>query len=799
MPLPPALLRDSDPGPWLQTLELLAGRLHPLVVHFPIAFLLTAAALELAAALRRRPQRSPLGTLCLSLGLVSAAAAAGSGWLLAANEVGGGERLELHRWSGVGAVLVAATAWLVGLACRRSPERVLLRIYRLMVIAAALLVGLTSHVGADLVWGPGWLTAPLRSPSPPAPGAGPAVVVEGKPEPAAQGALAAAPVAIDFWRDVRPILEQSCFECHGATQAKGRLRLHERDFVLGAAARRAVVVPGEPQDSELLRRVGLPPGDEEAMPPEGERLSPQARETLRRWIAEGASWPPAAGDSPKPPQTAQVVPEAPSTPAESAPSTPDPAAALARLLELGARAQPLAQGHPGLEVDLRPLEPERLAPALAALAELGPALRQLRLSGVAVADGDLAGVETWVELESARLDETALGDATVAALARLPRLRTLNLVGTPVGDAGLAHLAQSPSLARVYVWRSAVTAEGARALETARPDLRVISGAEALADPAPRPPEPGTGEPAQPAPLEVAGPLPSGEDLARAATALLEANCVACHGPQRSRGRLRLDSREGAVGRRRPVIVPGDGEASELLRRVSLAPDDPDVMPPDPPQLGAAERQLLAAWIAAGAAWPAAPTPATPSEPPVEPAGRAALPAPDPVPLALLRARGALAQPIAQDETGVEVSFRVLGQGAGDGELALLRGLEPNLVWLDLAGSAVSDAGLGLLADFAELERLNLERTAIGPAGLVPLARLERLRVLNLFGTRVGDDAVETLASFPALERVHVWQSGLSAAGAAALRARRPGLEVLGAPEPPQPPEPPKPPGDGER
>ena len=108
----------------------------------------------------------------------------------------------------------------------------------------------------------------------------------------ALGAVApAAQAAVDFGQQVLPVLRRACLECHGSEAAKGGLRLDARASALGEAGHPGVVVPGQPEASELLRRVRLPRADKEAMPRRGAPLTAAEIETLRVWIAEGAAWP----------------------------------------------------------------------------------------------------------------------------------------------------------------------------------------------------------------------------------------------------------------------------------------------------------------------------------------------------------------------------------------------------------------------------------------------------------------------------------------------------------------------------
>jgi mono/diheme cytochrome c family protein len=99
---------------------------------------------------------------------------------------------------------------------------------------------------------------------------------------------AADPDAVDYSRDIRPILSNSCFKCHGPATQKAKLRLDLRD----AALKNDAIVPGKPDDSEILARMTA--NDDTRMPPPevGEPLKPEQIERIRKWIASGAEYTP---------------------------------------------------------------------------------------------------------------------------------------------------------------------------------------------------------------------------------------------------------------------------------------------------------------------------------------------------------------------------------------------------------------------------------------------------------------------------------------------------------------------------
>ncbi len=111
---------------------------------------------------------------------------------------------------------------------------------------------------------------------------------------AASVVASAAPAKIDFNRDIRPILSENCYPCHGpdANKLKANLRFDLKESAFGKAKSGGIaVVPGAPEKSAMMRRLTTKDPDEVMPPPkENKALKPQQIELLRRWIKEGSKW-----------------------------------------------------------------------------------------------------------------------------------------------------------------------------------------------------------------------------------------------------------------------------------------------------------------------------------------------------------------------------------------------------------------------------------------------------------------------------------------------------------------------------
>ena len=93
--------------------------------------------------------------------------------------------------------------------------------------------------------------------------------------------------SVDFDRDIRPILSDRCYFCHGpdSGQRQADLRLDLEDEAMN------VITPGDPDDSELIRRIFADDPDERMPPPDSKlEVTPQERELIKKWVMQGAKW-----------------------------------------------------------------------------------------------------------------------------------------------------------------------------------------------------------------------------------------------------------------------------------------------------------------------------------------------------------------------------------------------------------------------------------------------------------------------------------------------------------------------------
>src|SRR5260221_6930274 len=109
--------------------------------------------------------------------------------------------------------------------------------------------------------------------------------------PAAEPGQSTGKVDLDFARDIRPIFEKRCYECHGPQKQKSGFRLDPESTALKSGhSGKPPVVAGKSGESLLFQKV-ISQESDEMMPPKGERLTAEQTALLKTWIDQGANWP----------------------------------------------------------------------------------------------------------------------------------------------------------------------------------------------------------------------------------------------------------------------------------------------------------------------------------------------------------------------------------------------------------------------------------------------------------------------------------------------------------------------------
>ncbi len=487
---PAFLLADGLP-PAVESL----GRTHPLAVHLPIGLVLGAFIVEGIRVLQRRNTVSPFTPVALWIGALGSVASTVTG-LAFAEEHGGGDDLFWHRWLGIlTTVALLGLAWMASRATREGKDdgTQVTPVLRGSLLACTLLLAWVGHLGGNMVWGKDYVLEPFRQAAEAGGPEGDDDAGDDGRAGTAAGAGVARGAAIDaddgrmtfYATKVLPLLDSRCYECHGNGKRKGGLRMDVRSSVVSKNEDGAwIAQPGDPAHSLLIERCLLPAEDDEAMPPEGDRLRASELDVLRKWIEDGVVMPeqPAAGD-PAAKAAGAAARDAGAQAAGGAGAVPglEPLSAgeigeAASLRSKGINAVPVSAGASTFVVSM-PGGKDVGDDDLSAIYPIAGRIEELSLARSSVSDAAMMSVPSMPMVRTVRVDNTKLTDVGITALlSRTLEAETVNLVGSGASDGVFTVLAKLPNLKRVYVFDTAVTAAGIDRFRAQRPGVQVVVG-----------------------------------------------------------------------------------------------------------------------------------------------------------------------------------------------------------------------------------------------------------------------------------------------------------------------------------
>ncbi len=418
------------------------GRWHPLVLHFPIVLLLIAIFLGLTG--KKVPH------LLLAVGVLSALITAVSGFFLGKDTLAKGDLLFWHQWLGGGVALLAALWY--GLDNMQLDQKIYTKAIQVVLIG---LVGFAGHYGGMVTHGEDFLALP----------------VEKRQEKIPENPIIYADV-------VTRILDDKCVSCHNPNKQKGQLLMTSLSELLKGGESESTLVPGDPEQSELIKRLLLPADDEDHMPPEGKTpLEENEIAILERWVALGAS------DTLR---LDQLEKAEPLVGLIKGMMEPDPMEKWAKLPKVADSTlqnlssdyltiKRMASNSNALSVDVY-LPPEYDSKPITELKRVANNIVELDLSGLPIGQQEMALVASCINLEWLELDRTPVTDTEVEKLINLKNLALLKVYETSITDKSTLIFKNLPNLKNLYLWETGVSDTALKELRNEKSNLSIDNG-----------------------------------------------------------------------------------------------------------------------------------------------------------------------------------------------------------------------------------------------------------------------------------------------------------------------------------
>jgi len=438
---------------WLQPL----GRMHPMILHFPIVILMLAMLLEFfrfkEAYAKEKLYQAFTSGLLLS-GAVLSAVTVIMGLLLSKEEGYSGNLLQWHKWTGVGLVFMASIIYW----CRNASwyKTTLARTGAVITTLCLIAAG---HYGASLTHGENFVLEPVTT------------VKELPKVPLAQAKV--------FEDVILPVFSQKCLSCHNPEKAKGSLMMHNAAAMLKGGKSGKLFVAGKPEISLLLERIHLPMDDKKHMPPKGKtQLSNEEIALLNLWIKHNAALKKKVTDLPVQ-DSLRVLATTFLAPAEDSGETYDFAAAndntIKKLNNNYRIVYALAKGSPALAVNIYNRSVYKPG-ALKELEDIKKQIVSLDLNGMPVRDEELKTISRFENLRTLNLNFTDITGAGLKELKALKHLNSLSLSGTKVNYSFVKNIADISSLKKIALWSTGLSDGELQQLQKANKDITLISG-----------------------------------------------------------------------------------------------------------------------------------------------------------------------------------------------------------------------------------------------------------------------------------------------------------------------------------
>ncbi len=439
---------------WLQSI----GRVHPLLLHFPIVILIMAMLLEFFSFRKDMASNAfykKLTYYLLLSGTLLAGVTVFMGLILSHEEGYSGETLQWHKWTGAAIFFVASVIYFI-----RNTGWYKSALAKAGAIVTVLVIIVSGHFGAAITHGDNFISQPL------------AVYYPEQQVPFEQ--------AVVFNDVIKPVIVKKCASCHNPDKLKGELILTDSASVMKGGKSGKLFNPETPELSLLIQRIHLPVDEKKHMPPAGRpQLTDVEAMLLTRWIqSKKIYFSEKVAELPEQDSLRMVAATVlqPSDVVEVYDFSAADEKTVAKLNTDYRTILPLAKESPALAVNLY----NRDVYSVKQLQELDAVKKQvvsLDLNKLPVSDADLKSISQFENLRHLYLNFTDITAIGLKALLPLQHLQSLAISGTKINYKDLiAVLPVLKDLKTIAVWNTPLSEAEIKQLQTSNKNIRFIEG-----------------------------------------------------------------------------------------------------------------------------------------------------------------------------------------------------------------------------------------------------------------------------------------------------------------------------------
>ena len=421
------------------------GKLHPLVLHFPIVIGIAIVIYFLFfqnKALEENTERFILVGNALMASMVALL-----GLFLSKQDAYDTNTLNLHKWGGLSIAFISCL--LIYIKNSTANYKKIIALVYLFVLL------FFTHQGALLTHGENALSIPT-----------PVVAVEVK---TVDSSLSV------YEKAIAPILTQKCVSCHGPDKVKGKLQLQSPELIIKGGKDGNILTSFHNEEALLLQRIHLPNADEKHMPPDGKlQLTLEELTLLTKWVKAGGNFTKKISELAKTDSLA-ILAMAYKAPSKGSGDKKNTAPDLKEFNSNYLTVNYLFNGSEDIEVNFFQGSFYKIE-QLKNLEKIKDKIVSLNMQGMPITKEDLAIIVQFTRLQKLNLNYTNLKIGDLEALKNISSLVNLSICGMDVNQNSLKTLLDKAPFTEIHIWTNHSSEKEFQQLSASNKKVKIIIG-----------------------------------------------------------------------------------------------------------------------------------------------------------------------------------------------------------------------------------------------------------------------------------------------------------------------------------